>query len=108
MVSRVTERHSELKQNLISILQDIYPEISSSFLDNLANELVNLARKKRSADKSRDRSLWSANDVLLIAYPDNIISHNISPLQSLQKFLTKYFSRHDKHCSCFAFFPFYW
>ena len=89
MVSRDTERRNGLKQNLIGILQDIYPETHSSFLDNFAEDLANLAQKNKSSDGSRDRSLWSENDVLLIAYPDNINSQTISPLRSLQKFLTK-------------------
>ena len=76
MVSRAIERHSELKQNLFCILNDIYPETHTSFLDNFAEDLANLASENQSPDGFRNRSLWSANDVLLIAYPDNIISQN--------------------------------
>ena len=91
MVSRDIELRNGLKQNLIGILQDIYPEIHSSVLNNFAQDLANLAQKNKSSDGFRDRALWSENDVLLIAYPDNIISQTTPPLQSLQKFLTEYF-----------------
>ena len=92
MVSRAIERHSGLTQNLIRILQDIYPEIDPSFLNNFAEELANQAQKNQSSDRARDSALWSESDVLLIAYPDNINSQNTSPLKSLREFLTKYFS----------------
>ena len=91
MVSRAIEQHSELKQNLFCILNNIYPEMRSSFLDNFAEELANLALENQSPDEFKNCSLWSANDVLLISYPDNIISQNTPPLQSLQKFLAEYF-----------------
>lgn len=105
MVSRAIEQHSELKQNLICILNNIYPKIHSSLLDNFANDLANLASENRSPDGFRNRPLWSANDVLLIAYPDNIISPNIPPLQSLQKFLAKYFSDTISIVHVLPFFP---
>ena len=90
MVCRATEQHSELKQNLFCILNDIYPEMRTSLLDSLAEDLANLALENQSPDETNNRSLWSANDVLLIAYPDNIIGQNTPPLQSLQKFFSKY------------------
>ena len=105
MVSKAIERHNRLKQNLISILNDIYPEIRSSLLDNFVEDLANLAVKNQSSDELRDRSLWSANDVLLIAYPDNIISQNIPPLRSLQKFLANYFSDTISILHVLPFFP---
>ena len=105
MVSRATEQHSELKQNLFCILNDIYPEMRSSLLDNFAEDLANLASENQSPDESKNRSLWSANDVLLISYPDNIISQNTPPLQSLQKFLAKYFSDTISIVHVLPFFP---
>ena len=42
MVSRATEQHSELKQNIFCILNDIYPEMRSSLLDNFAEDLAHL------------------------------------------------------------------
>ena len=45
MVSRAIERRNGLKQKLIGILQDIYPEIHSSVLNNFAQDLANLAQK---------------------------------------------------------------
>ena len=105
MVSKAIEQHSGLKQNLIGILNDIYPEIHSSLLDNTADYLANLALENQSLDGSRDRALWSANDVLLIAYPDNIISQNTPPLQSLQKFLAKHFSDTISIVHVLPFFP---
>ena len=105
MVSRAIEQHSELKQNLFCILNDIYPEMHSSLLDNLAEDLANLASENQSPDEFKNRSLWSANDVLLISYPDNIISQNTPPLQSLQKFLAKYFSDTISIVHVLPFFP---
>ena len=55
MVSRAIEQHSELKQNLIRILNDIYPEIHSSRLDNFAEDLANLAKFARSSAKLSKR-----------------------------------------------------
>ncbi len=105
MVSRAIEQHSELKQNLFCILNDIYPEMCSSLLDNFAEDLANLASENQSPDEFKNRSLWSANDVLLISYPDNIISQNTPPLQSLQKFLAKYFSDTISIVHVLPFFP---
>ena len=105
MVSRAIEQHSELKPNLIGILNDIYPEIHSSLLDNFAEDLANLAVENRSSDGFRDHALWSENDVLLIAYPNNIISQNTPPLQSLQQFLAKYFSDTVSIVHVLPFFP---
>ena len=85
MISRAIEQHSELKQNLFCILNDIYPEMHTSLLDNFAEDLANLASENQSPVEFDNRSSWSANDVLLIAYPDNIISQNTPPLQSLEK-----------------------
>ena len=53
MVSRDIEWRNGLKQNLIGILLDIYPEIHSSVLDNFAEDLANLVRKNRSSDGFR-------------------------------------------------------
>ena len=50
MVSRAIEQHSQLKQNLIRILNDIYPEIHSSLLDHFAEDLANLASENQSSD----------------------------------------------------------
>ena len=105
MVSRDIEWRNGLKQNLIGILQDIYPEIHSSILDNFAEDLANLVRKNRSSDGFSDRALWSEDDVLLIAYPDNINSQTTPPLQSLQKFLAKYFSDTISIVHVLPFFP---
>ena len=105
MVSRAIEQHSELKQNLFRILNDIYPEMRSSLLDNFAEGLANLASENQSPDEFKNCSLWSANDVLLISYPDNIISENTPPLQSLQKFLAKYFSDTISIVHVLPFFP---
>ena len=52
-----------------------------------------------------DRELWSANDVLLIAYPDNLNSQNTSPLQCLQKFLGEHFSDTISIVHVLPFFP---
>ena len=62
MDSRAIERHSELRQNLFRILNDIYPETHTSFLDNFAEDLANLASENQSSDEFRDRPLWSEND----------------------------------------------
>ena len=105
MVSRTIEQHSELKQNLFRILNDIYPEMRSSLLDNFAEDLANLVSENRLPDEFKNRSLWSANDVLLISYPDNIISQNTPPLQSLQKFFAKYFSETISILHVLPFFP---
>ena len=74
MVSRAIGQHSGLTQNLINILQDIYPETDSLFLDNFAADIANQALKHQSSKGLGGRELWSANDVLLIAYPDNLNS----------------------------------
>ena len=105
MVSRAIEQHSELKQNLFCILNDIYPEIHTSVLNHLAEDLANMASEKQSPDGFGGRSLWSENDVLLIAYPDNINSQNTPPLESLQKFLAKYFSNTISIVHVLPFFP---
>ena len=86
MASRAIEQHSGLKQNLINILQDIYPETDSLSLDNFATDIANQALKNQSSGRLGGRELWSANDVLLIAYPDNLSSQNTSPLQCLKTF----------------------
>ena len=105
MVSRAIVQHSELKQNLFCILNDIYPEMHTSLLDNFAEDLANLASENQSPVEFDNRSSWSANDVLLIAYPDNIISQNTPPLQSLEKFLAKYFSDTISIVHILPFFP---
>ena len=105
MVSRAIEQHSDLKQNILRILNDIYPEMRSSLLDNFAEDLAHLALENQSPDEFKSRPLWSANDVLLISYPDNIISQNTPPLQSLQKFLAKYFSDTISIVHVLPFFP---
>ena len=105
MVSSDIEQHSELTQNLISILQDIYPEKDCSFLNNFAGHLANQALKNLSPRGHRDRALWSASDVLLIAYPDNIYCQNTPPLKSLQKFLTEHLSNIISIVHVLPFFP---
>ena len=105
MVSRDIEQHSELTQNLISILQDIYPEKDCSFLNKFAGDLADKAQKNLSPRDNRDRALWSASDVLLIAYPDNINCQNTSPLQSLQRFLTEHLSNIISIVHVLPFFP---
>ena len=105
MVSRDIERRNGLKQNLIGILQDIYPEIHSSVLDNFAEDLASLVQKNKSSDRFSDSGLWSEDDVLLIAYPDNINSQTTAPLQSLQKFLTEYFYDTINIVHILPFFP---
>ena len=105
MVSSAIEQRSELKQNLIGILNQLYPETHSALLDSFAGDLANLASENQLSNGSRKRSLWSANDVLLIAYPDNIISQNIPPLRSLQKFLANYFSDTISILHVLPFFP---
>ena len=105
MGSKAIERHSGLKQNLLSILQDIYSNIDYSFLDKFAEDLANQALKNQSSDGFRGRELWSASDVLLIAYPDNIKSQNTPPLQSLHRFLTEYFSETISIVHILPFFP---
>tara|TARA_B100000989_G_scaffold293089_1_gene269958 strand:- start:1704 stop:3458 length:1755 start_codon:yes stop_codon:yes gene_type:complete len=105
MVSRDTELHSGVLQKLSSILQDIYPEIDSSFLNDFSEDLADQARKNQSANGFRQGELWSASDILLIAYPDNIDSQTTSPLKSLQEFLTKYFSETINIVHVLPFFP---
>ena len=62
------------------------------FLDKFAADIANQALKNQSSEGLGDRELWSANDVLLIAYPDNLNSQSTSPLQCLQKFLGEHLS----------------
>ena len=50
MVSRAIEQHSGLKQNLINIMQDIYPETDSLFLDKFAADIANQALKNQSSE----------------------------------------------------------
>ncbi len=57
MVSRAIEQHSELKQNLFCILNDIYPEIHSSRLDDFAEDLANLASENQSPDEVQEWSI---------------------------------------------------
>ena len=99
----IKEQHNGLKQNLICILQDLYPEIDYSFLNNFAEELANQATEYQPSTRFMGSPLWSESDVLLIAYPDNIDSKNTPPLQSLQIFLTEHFS--DTITIVHALFP---
>ena len=46
MVSTAIEQHSVLKQNLFRILNDIYPEMRSSLLDNFAEKLAQFSSQK--------------------------------------------------------------
>ncbi len=106
MVLRATkERHNGLKQNLICILQDLYPEIDYSFLNNFAEELANQAIENQPSKRLMGSTLWSEHDVLLIAYPDNIDNKKTSPLQSLQNFLTEHFSDTITIVHVLPFFP---
>jgi len=105
MVSRAIEQHSGLKQNLINILQDIYPETDSLFLDNFATDIASQALKNQSSERLGGRELWSANDVLLIAYPDNLSSQNTSPLQCLKNFLGEHLSDTISIVHVLPFFP---
>ena len=90
MDSRVTEQPNALKQSLVCILKDIYPNQAHSILNNVADEFANKALEKRSSESRTDLPLWSENDVLLITYPDNIISQKTPPLQSLHEFLARH------------------
>ena len=72
MVSRAIEQHSELKQNLFCILNDIYPEMRSLFLDNFAEDLANLASENQSPNEFKNRSLWST--LAQTAKPDPAVS----------------------------------
>ena len=101
----IKEQHNGLKQNLICILQDLYPEIDYSSLNNFAEELANQAIECQPSKRLMDSSLWSESDVLLIAYPDNIDSKNTPPLQSLQNFLTEHFSDTITIVHVLPFFP---
>ena len=105
MVSRAIEQHSGLKQNLINILQDIYPETDSLSLDNFATDIASQALKNQSSEGLGGRELWSANDVLLIAYPDNLSSQNTSPLQCLKNFLGEHLSDTISIVHVLPFFP---
>ena len=87
MGSSVTEQHSAVKQSLACILKDIYPDQARSTLNDVAEDLAYKALEKRSSDSRVAQHLWSENDVLLITYPDNIISQKTPPLQSLHEFL---------------------
>ena len=104
MVSRDIEQHSELTQNLISILQDIYPEKDCSFLNNFAGHLANQALKNLSPRGHRDRELWSASDVLLIAYADNIIA-KYPTAKVITKILTEHLSNIISIVHVLPFFP---
>ena len=105
MVSRVEERHSELKQSSICILKDIYVGLDNLFLDNFADTLSNKVIDKRSSQVCADPSLWSENDVLLISYPDNINSQSNPPLQALKNFLDSNLSETATIIHVLPFFP---
>ena len=105
MVSRVEERHSGLKQSLICILEEIYSEHDNSILNCLADNLADVAIAKRSSTRCTDLPLWSESDVLLIAYPDNIVSDSAPPIQSLQEFLVGHLSENISIVHVLPFFP---
>ena len=66
MVSRDIEQHSELTQNLISILQDIYPEKDGSFLNDFAEGLANQAQKNPSPHSPTTQTLENTFAVILL------------------------------------------
>ena len=105
MVSTVEERHSGLKQSLICILEEIYSEHDNSILNCLADNLADVAIAKRSSTRCTDLPLWSESDVLLIAYPDNIVSDSAPPIQSLQEFLVGHLSETISIVHVLPFFP---
>mgnify|MGYP001433377655 CR=1 FL=1 len=105
MVSRVEERHSELKQSLICILEEIYSQHDNSILNCLADKLADVAIAKRPSTRCTDLPLWSERDVLLIAYPDNIVSDSAPPIQSLQEFLVGHLSETISIVHVLPFFP---
>ena len=105
MVSRVEEQHNRLKQSLICILEEIYTEHDQSNLNCLADKLAEKAIAKRSSPRRRDLPQWSEGDVLLIAYPDNIVSDATPPIQSLQKFLARNLAETISIVHVLPFFP---
>ena len=105
MVSRVEERHSGLKQSLICILEEIYPEHDHSILNCFADTLAKIAIAKRSSSRRADLPQWSESDVLLIAYPDNIVGDATPPIQSLQKFLARHLLETISIVHVLPFFP---
>jgi len=105
MGSRVTEQHSAFKQSAVCILRDIYPDQAHSILNDVADEFANKAFEKRSSESRTDLPLWSENDVLLITYPDNIISQKTPPLQSLHEFVARHLSDTITIVHVLPFFP---
>ena len=105
MVSKVEERRSGLKKSVAYILEEIYPEHNHSLLNCLADTLAELAIAKRSSRRCAVVPLWSENDVLLIAYPDNIISDATPSIQSLQKFLARHLLETISIVHVLPFFP---
>ena len=105
MGSRVTEQHSAFKQSAVCILRDIYPDQAHSILKDVADEFANKALEKRSSESRTDLPLWSENDVLLITYPDNIISQKTPPLESLHEFAARHLSDTITIVHVLPFFP---
>ena len=105
MGSSVTEQHSAVKQSLACILKDIYPDQARSTLNDVAEEFINKAFENRSSESRTDLPLWSENDVLLITYPDNIISQKTPPLQSLNEFVERHLSDTITIVHVLPFFP---
>ena len=105
MVSRIEERHSGLKQSVICILEEIYPEHDHSILNCLADTLAEVAIANRSSQRCSDLPQWSESDVLLIAYPDNIVGDDTPPIKSLQNFLARHLSETISIVHVLPFFP---
>ena len=105
MVSRVEERHSGLKQSLICILEEIYPDHDHTVLNCLADTLASKATATCSSPRGGDLPNWTESDVLLIAYPDNIVGDSTLPIQSLQKFLARHLSSTISIVHVLPFFP---
>jgi sucrose phosphorylase len=105
MVSTAEERHSGLKQSIICILEEIYLDLDHSFLNCIADSLVETTVAKRSKQTCAESPPWSEGDVLLIAYPDNIVDDAAPPIQSLKKFLTRHLSETISIVHVLPFFP---
>ena len=79
---------------------------SAEQVDTLLSQLYELAKDHLKAHSQEDLGKWDHDKVLLITYGDSICSDDMSPLQTLNQFLTAHLSDVVTGVHVLPFFPY--
>ena len=92
------------KNKVSSKLRDIYPDAGKDKLSGITGQIIERVEQTRTGVQPKDSELWSARDVVLISYANNIYSDDAHPLATFDEFYQK---RLADFISIVHFLPFF-